>query len=142
MKINIIGFLEKAYSYLPNLSPDLKQFIASVLPPISIVFGFLITLSSVLELLGTPVISLLSVKTSGIPVIQLLLLVNVIGIFQGLLMVFAYGPLKKRHEKGWKFLVWSQILWLVSSALYFSTSFILALVLFYPLMKAKSEYRR
>lgn len=142
MKINIVGFLEKVYSHLPKLSPELKGYVAGVLPSISLVFGLLITLASVLELLGTPFISLVSVNSSNIPAIQILLLVNAIGVFQGLFMVFAFGPLKARHEKGWRFLVWSQILWIVSSALSFSTAFILALVLFYPIMQAKSEYRR
>lgn len=141
MKINVVGTLEKIYSKFPNLNPELKNYIARLLPPISMVFGLLITLSSVLELIGTPVVSLFSVKSSGLPVLQILLLTNAIGVFQGLLMIFAYGPLKKRQEKGWRFMVWSQVLWLITSVLSLSSSAVIALVLFYPLIQAKSEYK-
>lgn len=141
MRLNIVGFFEKAYSYLPNLSSELKNFIAAILPSLSIIFGLLITLSSVLELLGTPLISIFSVKSSGLPAIQILLLTNVIGVAQGLLMIFAYGPLKKRQEKGWKFLIWSQILWILSAILSFSDSFIIAFILLYPIIQTKSEYK-
>lgn len=140
MKINIVGFFEKAYSYLPKLSPQIKEFIVRVLPPISIVFGLLIALSSILELLGTPVISLFSSK-STLPVIQILLITNVLGVFQGLLMIFAFSGLKKKHEKAWRYLVWSQILWIVGSLLTLSTSVIFALIILYPLFGVKEEYK-
>ena len=141
MKINVIGSIEKVYSFLPKLGSDLKSYVVAVIPSLSLVFGLLITLSSVLELLGTPFISLFSMKSSNLPVIQILLITNVIGIFQGLLMVFAWKPLRKKLEKGWRFLVWSQILWIISMAFSLSSSAIFGLVLLYPIIQVKSEYK-
>lgn len=141
MKIDIIGWFEKAYLRLPRLGPDLRDYLVRIFPYLSLVFGLLITLASVLELLGTPFISLFSSKSSGLPVIQMLLLTNVLGVFQGILMIFASGPLKAKKERGWRLLFWSQILWLVASALSFSSSVVLSLIVFYPIMQAKSEYK-
>ena len=141
MRINIVGFLERAYSYLPKLGPELKSYVVGVIPYLSFVFGLFLTLASVLEILGTPFFSLFSVSSPGAPIIQILLLTNAIGIFQGLLMIFAFGPLKSRRERGWKLLIWSQILWIISSALSVSSSLVIALIVLYPIMAIKSEYK-
>lgn len=139
MKINIIGWFEKVYSHLPNIGSDLKDFIVKILPVFAIIFGLLITLASIAEILGTPFISVFTLGKSAL--IQTLLLTNVLGIVQGVLMVSAFSGLKKRSKKGWKLIFWSQILWIISSFISLSPSALLGLVFLYPLFQVKSEYK-
>lgn len=139
MKINIIARFEKVYSYLPSLSTELSEFIVRVIPYLAFITGFLITLASIMEILGTPFISVLTL--GGSKLIQTLFLTNAIGIAQGILMISAFRALRIRNQKGWRLLFWSQILWIISSAVSFSPSFLLALIFFYPLFQIKPYYK-
>ena len=76
MKIDIIGWFEKAYSYLPPLSIELKEFVVRVLPIFTIVFGILITIASMLDFLGSAVIT--SFTLGGPQIIQQLLVRSVL----------------------------------------------------------------
>lgn len=139
MKIDVIGAFEKAYSFLPSLSPALKEFIVKILPLFTIVFGLLITLASILDFLGSAVIT--SFTLGGPAIIQQLLLRSVLGIAQGVIMIFAYPPLRRCHENGWRLLFWSQILWIIAAAISFNMALILGFLILYPLYQTKSYYK-
>ncbi len=139
MKIDIIGASEKAYSKLPSLSPEFKAFIVRVLPFFTIIFGLLITIASVMDFLGSAVIS--SFTLGGPQIIQQLLIRSVLGIAQGIIMIFAYPPLKAGQQRGWRLLFWSQILWIIAAAVSFNPAVILGFLILYPLFQVKNHYR-
>ena len=139
MKIDIIGWFEKVYSKIPSLSSELKDFVVRVLPGFTIVFGILITIASVMDFLGSAFIT--SFTLGGPQIIQQLLLRSVLGIVQGVIMIFAYPPLKVHQQKGWRLLFWSQILWIIAAAVSFNTAIILGFFILYPLFQVRSQYR-
>ena len=138
MKIDIIGLFEKAYSYLPP-SSELREFVVRVLPFFTIVFGILITIASIMDFLGSAVIT--SFTLGGPQIIQQLLVRSVLGIAQGVIMVFAFSPLRHHQEKGWRLLFWSQILWIIAAALSLNFAVVLGFLIFYPLFQVKQYYR-
>lgn len=136
----IINFFDTFYSKLPSLGSELRQFIVNILPYLALVFGALITFASVMDIIGTPFLSLFS-SSEGSGIFQRLMLVSVIGIFEGLLMLFAFRHLRKRHKRGWNLLFWSQILWVISALITLSPSFILGFLFLYPLFQVRDSYR-
>ena len=140
MKIDLIGLLENFYLRLPGLSTEIKEFIVKILPYLSLVFGFLITLASVLEIIGTPVLSVFTLQGKGLPVIQILLLTNALGIAQGVLMIFAFKALRRRLQTGWRLLFWGQILWIIASVISLSPSLLFGVILLYPFFQVKKYY--
>jgi hypothetical protein len=141
MKIDFIGFLENFYLRLPNLNTEIKELVVKILPYLSLVFGLMLTVASILEIIGTPVLSVFTYQGRGLPLIQNILLPNVIGIAQGLLMIFAFSALLRHKQKGWRLLFWSQILWIIASVISFSPSLLFGIVLLYPFFQVKSYYR-
>jgi hypothetical protein len=139
MKIDIIGLFQRIYSRLPQISTDLKEFIVRVLPGFTIIFGILITIASIADFLGSAFIT--SFTLGGPQIFQQLLLRSVLGIAQGILMIFAYPQLKKRNEKGWRLLFWSQILWILAAAISLNTAVILGFVILYFLFQVRSYYK-
>ncbi len=139
MKIDIIGWLEKIYSKLPSLSSELKTFVIRIIPFFTIVFGVLITLASVMDFLGSAVIS--SFTLGGPQILQQLLVRSVLGIAQGIIMIFAYPPLKAHQQRGWRLLILSQIIWIIAAAISFNPSIILGFLILYPLFQIKNYYK-
>lgn len=139
MKIDIIGLFEKIYSKLPSLSPELKSFTVRIIPFFTIVFGLLVTIASVMDFLGSAVIS--SFTLGGPQILQQLLVRSVLGIAQGIIMIFAYLPLKAGQQKGWRLLFWSQILWIIAAVISFNPAVILGFLILYPLIQVKGHYR-
>ena len=138
MKI-LISSLEKFYSYLPSLSPSLKEFIVKILPLFAIFFGVLVTLASVLDFLGSAFISSLALG-GGPSIVQQLLLRSVLGIVQGILMIFAFTPLKHKHQSGWKLLFLSQVIWIIAAVVSLNPTVILGFIILYPLFQVKSYF--
>ena len=139
MKIDVIGFFDKAYLLLPEFSPDVKNTVVKVLPYLAVIFGLLMVIASIVEILGTPFISILALGKSTL--IQTLLLTNVLGIAQGILMVSAFSALRRKNQRGWRLLFWSQILWIISSLISFSLALILSFLFLYPLFKVRNYYK-
>lgn len=136
----ILNFLDVFYSKFPKLGTELRNFIVKILPWIALVFGALFTFAGVMDIIGTPFLSVLS-PGEGSGVFQKLMIVNVIGIFQGVFMLFAFKPLRKKLKKGWRLLLWSQFLWVISALITFSPSIILGFIFLYPLFQVKDSYR-
>lgn len=139
MKIDIISWFGLVYLKLPNLGTELRDFIVKVLPFLALIGGILMSVASIAEVLGTPFISVFTLGKSTL--IQTLLLTGAIGLIQGIIMISAFSSLKKKTQKGWKLLFWSQILWIISSLISLSPSFLLGLVFIYPLFQVRSEYK-
>ena len=137
--VNIINLFESFYLKLPPFSEEAREFIAKILPVLSLVFGILITIASVLEILGTPFLSAFTIQ-GKLPVIQILLLTNALGIVQGILMIFSVQFLNRHELRGWKFLFYSQMIWAITSLISISPSFLISLVLFYPFFQVKKYY--
>lgn len=136
----LINWLGGFYLRLPKFSEELDLYIVKLLPFLALIFGVLITIASVFEILGTPFLSIFTLQGRGLPVIQLLLITNVLGIIQGLLMFFAVPSLNKRKLKGWRMLFWSQVVWIIASLLSISPSLLIALIIFYPFFQVKHHY--
>lgn len=136
----VFAWFDSLYSKLPRLGSELREFIVKALPAVALTVGVLFTFASVVEILGTPFFSIITVG-EGSWVFQRLLIVNVIGIFEGLFMVLAFRYLRKRQRLGWNLLFWSQILWIVSSVISMSPSFILGFLFLYPLFQVRGYYR-
>jgi len=136
----VINLLESFYLKFPSLPETYRGYIAKVLPVLSLLFGILLVIASILDIVGTPFLSAFTSHT-GLPALQLLLVLDVLGIAQGLLMIFAVPRLNKEQLSGWKLLFWAQVLWMISAALAFSPSLLIALVLLYFFFQAKKYYR-
>lgn len=139
MADKLIDIFDKAYSLLPQFSSEVKQTVVKILPYLAIIFGLIITIASIMEILGTPFISILAFGKSTL--IQTLVLTNVLGIVQGILMVSAFTGLRRKSKRAWKLIFWSQILWIISSLISLSAALTLGFIFLYPLLKVKSEYK-
>ncbi len=137
--MRLVNWLESFYLKFPALSQESREYIVKILPILSIIFGILLTIASILEILGTPVLSAFTLNRT-LPAIQILLITNLLGIVQGVMMFLAVPSLNKRLMRGWKLLFWSQVLWIISSLLTFSPSLIISLILFYPFFQVKKYY--
>ncbi len=133
----MIKILDSVYLKLPTLSDETKLVIVKALPFLSLIFGILLVLVSILDLFGTPFISLLS--TAGKSII-ITVAVNILGIIQGLIMIIVFPTLRKRKMKGWRLFFWGQLLWIIAAIISISPAFIIALVLFYPLLQIRRSY--
>lgn len=135
----VINFLDSLYSRLPNLGTELRHFIVSVLSFLAIIFGILVTFSAVMDIIGTPFLNVFSGSDGG--VFRKLIIVNILGIIQGLLMIFSFRHLRKGRKRGWNLLFWSQFIWIISALITFSPSFLLGFLFFYPLFQVRDSYK-
>lgn len=140
MKIDIIGWFEKAYSRLPNLSSEGRLFIVKILPFLSLVFGLVLTIIAAGSFLSLGIVSSFTLDAGGIGFLKELMLGSTAGIIQGILMIFAFPSLRARHQRGWRLLFWSQILLLISSLIFLAPWVFIPLVFLYPLFQVKSHY--
>jgi len=136
----VADFLDSLYSKLPGFSKEINDFIVKVLPYISIIFGVLVAFSAIVDLLGTP---FLNAFTGGgeATIFQKLMIVNLLGLLEGIILILAFRGLRKRKKIGWNLIFWSQVIFIISALLSFSPSFILGLLFFYPLFQVRSIYR-
>jgi len=138
--MKVINFLDSIYSKLPSFGNEIKDFIVKVLPFLALITGIIITFSSVVDILGTPFLNALT-RGGGATVFQTLMIVNAIGVLEGLFMIVAFKKLRKRKKSGWRLILWSQFLFIVSALLSFSPSFLLGFIFFYPLFQIRENYR-
>jgi hypothetical protein len=138
--MKFINWLGNIYSNLPKFSPELKAFVVKILPWLVGIGGILITFASIAEIVGSPFLSIFTLN-GGAKIFQTLLIVNVIGIIQGVLMIAAFRPLRRDTKKGWRLVLWSQLLWIASALITLSPSVILGIVFLYPLFQVRSHYK-
>lgn len=136
----LVSFIDSLYSRLPDFSREIKDFIVRVLPFISLILGILIAFSSIVDLIGTPFLDAFTTN-GGATVFQKLMIVNILGLIEGIFLILAFFGLRKKRKIGWNFIFWSQVLFIISALLSFSPSFILGLLFFYPLFQIRTIYR-
>ena len=136
----VIDFIDSLYSKLPDFGKEIKDFIAKVLPFVSLVVGILIVFSSIIDLLGTPFLTAFTTG-GGATIFQKLMIVNILGLIEGVLLIVAFRGLRKRKMMGWRLIFWSQVIFIFSAILSFSPSFVLGLLFFYPLFQIRGIYR-
>ena len=138
--MRFINFLGSLYSKLPKFSSELNDFIIKILPWVVIFGGLLIVFASVTEMIGSPLLSIFNTN-GGLGIFKTLLVVNVLGVIQGVLMIFAFRPLRKKSYKGWRLIFWSQLLWIIATLITFSPSILLGFLFLYPLYQVRSHYK-
>lgn len=138
----VVGYMEDAYAKLPSLPVGAKEFVVTITPWLSVIFGLLLVLASLSAFGVLAVFSPFATYAKGAGFAGALLLVAVLGIAQGVLMMVAFPPLRRKAMKGWTLLFWSEVVGLVGSVLSISvTGVIGALIAFYFLFQIKSYYR-
>ncbi len=139
--MDFIKIVKKPYDKLPGFSDELGHFVFKLVPYIALFGGTLLTLASVSNFLGFAFISSFTLSGGGIQLVQELLVRSVLGVAQGIIMVFAYAPLKKGQISGLRLLIWSQFIWIISGVLGLSVWFVLGVILIYPLYKIEKYYK-
>ena len=112
----VVKTLEDYYAKLPALPASAREFLVSIAPWLSLVFGALLVVVSVLGLLGGAVLAPFA-AAAGASFTALLLVSAVVGVAEGALMLVAFPSLKKRLMKGWMLLFWVELLQVVGSVL-------------------------
>jgi hypothetical protein len=138
--MRFINFLGSLYSKFPKFNIELKDFIVKILPWIVIFGGVLIAFASITEMVGSPLLSIFNTN-GGLSILKTLLFVNVLGVIQGVLMIAAFKPLRRKSNNGWRLVFWSQLLWIIGALISFSPSILLGFLFLYPLYQVKSYYR-
>lgn len=142
----LIKLLEQPYSKAPVLPANAKEFIVSVAPWLSLIFGVLLVLTGVGGLGWFSAFSPLTTMYAGVGNTTLLLVASILIIAQGAVMIMAFSPLKARRKRGWNLWVWTELLAVLSSVLSLSIGSIVwaiigAAVAFYFLFQVRSYYK-
>lgn len=101
---NLFGRLPRLPKIIPNFFVKISPWVALLNGIVGIVAGPVMTLLGLLALVTLQPLIIISYVTSA-----------VIMIFNTFLMFKAFKPLKKRDLRGWIYLFWSNILWLIDS---------------------------
>lgn len=139
---DVIKYVEDVYAKLPALPAGAREFVVTITPWLSIIFGLLLVLASLSAFGVVAVFSPFSTYARGAGFAGALLLTAVLGIAQGVLMMVAFPPLRKKAAKGWTLLFWSEVVGLIGSVVSLSvTGVIGALIAFYFLFQIKPYYK-
>jgi hypothetical protein len=138
--MRLIEFLDSFYSKLPSFGHELRDFIVKVFPFLAIITGVIVVFSSLVDLLGTPFLNSLT-SGGGATIFQKLMIVNILGVIEGVFMILAFRGLRRKKRSGWRLILWSQIIFIVSALLSFSPSFLLGFIFLYPLFQIRTNYR-
>lgn len=134
--------LEDLFAKAPALPASARDFLVSLAPWISLIFGVLLVLVS---LGGLGIGSFLApfAMYAGVGNAMFLMVASIIGLVQGVVMVLAFAPLKKRALAGWNWWFWAEVLSVVASVIRFDLvgAVIGALIGFYILFQVKSSYK-
>jgi hypothetical protein len=138
--------LKDVYAKAPALPKSATDFLVSVAPWLALIFGVLAILAGIGGLGVFTAFSPLAYMYAGVGYTAFLLVASVIGIVEGILMVLAFMPLKKRRIRGWNLLVWSEALAIVSSLVSLNVgsvvgAVIAAAIAFYILFQIEPAYK-
>lgn len=138
--------LADLYAKAPALPTSAKDFLVTVAPWLALIFGALALVGAIGGLGLFTVFSPFAYLYAGAGYTTFLLISAVIGIVEGLVLLLAFMPLKKRKIRGWNLLVWSEVLAIVSSAVSLSVgsvvwAVVVAAIAFYILFQVESYYK-
>ena len=138
----IVTTMEGFFVKLPALPKNIKDFIATVIPWVALVFGALGILGSLAGLgIGT-FAAPFSFMVKGVNLYGIFALGMVISLVVAVLTLIAGFQLLKKRVLGWKLLFWAEIIAGVGSLITFSLSgLVFAFIWFYILFQIKSYYK-
>lgn len=140
----IVKPLENLYAKAPVLPAGGREFLVTIAPWFSLIFG-------VLSLIGA--LSAFGLGATYSPVLAaagasplFLMVIGVVGFLQGVLMILAFPSLRKKSIKGWNLLFLSEILSLVSSVVSLNVvsvvwAVVITAIILYLLFQIKPSYR-
>src|SRR5260221_11599349 len=112
--MDFVAKVQEPFKSLPHLPKGVVEFFVKVAP-------WLALLGAVLGLISGPVVGLLGGLASLFTLSPLFLiwtlLTVVITLFNSVLLLYAFKPLKAQELKGWVFLFWSNVLSIVQGVL-------------------------
>lgn len=134
--------LEDVFAKAPALPSSARELLVSVAPWISLIFGVLLVLVS-LGGLGIGSVLAPFALYAGVGNTMFLLVASLLGIVQGVVMVLAFAPLKKRAVAGWNWWFWAEVVSVVAAVVSFNWlgAVINAVIGFYILFQVKSYYK-
>jgi hypothetical protein len=137
--------LEDVYAKVPALPSNIRELLVTIAPWLSLIFGILMVLTGVG---GLGVLTALSpfaaMYAGGLSVF--FLVSSVVVIVQGVIMLLAFSPLKRRVLRGWNLLLWSEVLAVLSSVVSLRVGSVVwalvgAAISFYFLFQMRSYYK-
>lgn len=136
-----IDSVETYYDKLPSLPKGGRKFTVTVLPWIALIFGALGVLGAILGLGLSSYFPSYAI-ISGSNVIGASTTSLILGLISSVFLLMAFPGLRKKKEKGWRFLYYSEVVILISSIVVFSVSEILVTLLgFYIIYQVRSYYK-
>lgn len=135
--------LENIFAKAPALPASAREVLVQFAPWISLVFGVLLVLVSLGGLGVGSALAPFAMYAGVGGNATFLLVASIVGIVQGVVMVLAFSPLKKRATAGWNWWFWAEVLSVVSAVVSFNLvgAVINALVGFYLLFQVRSYYK-
>ena len=138
--------LEDAYAKVPALPANIRELIVTIAPWLSLIFGVLMVLTGIGGLGLFTALSPFTALYGGVGYSVFLMISSVVIIVQGVLMLLAFSPLKKRALRGWNLLFWSEVLAVVSSVVSLRVGSVVwaivgAAIALYFLFQMKSYYK-
>ncbi|MEK9176515.1 MAG: hypothetical protein AAB520_03665 [Patescibacteria group bacterium] len=139
----IVKPLGNLYAKAPALPAGGRDFLVTIAPWLSLVFGVLTVIGS-LSAFGVGAVYSPFYAMAGVSPV-FLMIIGVVGLIQGAIMVLAFAPLRKRSLRGWNLLFLSEIVAIVSSVISINVGSIVmavvfAAIAFYLLFQVKPSY--
>ena len=134
--------LEDIFAKAPSLPANAREVLVQFAPWISLIFGVLLVLVS-LGGLGIGSVLAPFAMYAGVGNTMFLMVASILGIVQGVVMVLAFSPLKKKAVAGWNWWFWAEILSVVAAVVSFNLlgAVINAVIGFYLLFQVRSYYK-
>lgn len=134
------------YTKVPNLPANIREVLVKIAPWLALIFGVLTVLTGVGALGLFTVLSPFTTLYGGLSYSAFTMLYAVVVIVEGVVLLLAFSPLKRRALRGWNLLFWSEILAIVSSVVTLSVGNVVwaivgAAIAFYFLFQMKSYYK-
>lgn len=138
--------LEDAYAKVPALPSNIRELLVSIAPWLTLIFGVLMLLTGIGGLGLFTALSPLTAMYGGVGYSAFLVVSSVVVIVQGVIMLLAFSPLKKRVTRGWNLLLWSEVLSVLSSVVSLRVGSVVSAIIgaaigFYFLFQMKSYYK-
>lgn len=139
--------LEDVFKSLPKLPKGFTDFLVTVTPWLSLVFGvFLLVIVGLLGAVGLIASFAAAVVGLAPQYVIVMILTLALAVVQGLLMVLAFKPTQNREMVGWRLLAYVELLSAVSAILTLNVGGIIwgllwTAVGFYLLFQIKHYYK-
>ncbi|OGH17676.1 MAG: hypothetical protein A3C22_02245 [Candidatus Levybacteria bacterium RIFCSPHIGHO2_02_FULL_37_10] len=138
----LIAPMEETFKKLPSLPKGVNEFIVTIAPWLSLIFGALGLLGSLAALGVVTFLSPAVMMGGGVGVTAGLTLSVILALVSSALILIAVPALFSRKIMGWNFVFLSEVVSVVSAVLAISlTGIVFSLIGFYILFQVKSYYK-